>query len=254
MSTIRKRRWTRPDGSKAEAWVCDYADQSGKRRQKTFSTKKAADAWLVNARGEVRDGTHTADSQSATLKEAAAHWLTTSAALERSTLEMYESHTRKHIIPLLGDIKLSRLTSPMVKQFYADLRQSRSPALSRKVLVSLKSLLREAQAAGMVSQNVAIAVRGTGSKRDKIKVEAGKDFPTKAEVNALLASAATFDGPWRPPFITAVFTGLRASELRGLVWDRVDFANKLIKVRQRADKWGILGPPKSAAGGQFEDL
>jgi integrase len=41
---------------------------------------------------------------------------------------------------------------------------------------------------------------------------------------------------------------MRASELRGLVWDAVDFEKKLIHVRQRADLWGTIGDPKSAAG------
>jgi integrase len=49
-------------------------------------------------------------------------------------------------------------------------------------------------------------------------------------------------------FVTAVFTGMRSSELRGLTWDHVDFARKVIKVQQRADHWGCLGAPKSAAG------
>jgi integrase len=42
----------------ALAWVADYFDQAGKRRLKTFSTKKAADAWLVTTRGEVARGVH----------------------------------------------------------------------------------------------------------------------------------------------------------------------------------------------------
>jgi integrase len=41
---------------------------------------------------------------------------------------------------------------------------------------------------------------------------------------------------------------MRASELRGIVWDAVDFETKVIRVRQRADLWGTIGDPKSAAG------
>ena len=41
---------------------------------------------------------------------------------------------------------------------------------------------------------------------------------------------------------------MRASELRGLVWDAIDFDKKTIAVRQRADIWGTMGRPKSAAG------
>jgi integrase len=45
-----------------------------------------------------------------------------------------------------------------------------------------------------------------------------------------------------------VFTGMRASELRGLTWEDVDLQRKVIHVRQRADQWGVIGSPKSEAG------
>ena len=48
--------------------------------------------------------------------------------------------------------------------------------------------------------------------------------------------------------MAAVFTGMGASELRGLVWGAVDFDKRVIHVRQRADLWGTIGNPKSAAG------
>ena len=48
--------------------------------------------------------------------------------------------------------------------------------------------------------------------------------------------------------VTAVFTGLRASELRGLRWEDVDLDHGELTVRQRADRWGSIGSPKSDAG------
>jgi integrase len=46
----------------------------------------------------------------------------------------------------------------------------------------------------------------------------------------------------------AIFTGLRASELRGLRWEDVDLDHAVLTVRQRADRWGSIGSPKSDAG------
>jgi integrase len=47
----------------------------------------------------------------------------------------------------------------------------------------------------------------------------------------------------------AIFTGMRASELRrGLPWRDVDLDAGVIHVRQRADKGGNIGPPKSKRG------
>jgi integrase len=45
--------------------------------------------------------------------------------------------------------------------------------------------------------------------------------------------------------VVAAFTGLRASELRGLRWIDVDLKTGAIHVRQRADAWGAVGQPKT---------
>ena len=47
--------------------------------------------------------------------------------------------------------------------------------------------------------------------------------------------------------VVAAFTGLRASELRGLRWKDVDPKKHELHVRQRADRYNEIGPPKSAA-------
>ena len=48
--------------------------------------------------------------------------------------------------------------------------------------------------------------------------------------------------------VTAIFTGLRASELRGLRWHNLDLKAGVVTVAERVDQWGTFGPPKSEAG------
>ena len=48
--------------------------------------------------------------------------------------------------------------------------------------------------------------------------------------------------------LTAIFTGLRASELRGLRWVDVDLKRGELHVRQRADRFNTIGRLKSEAG------
>ena len=67
------------------------------------------------------------------------------------------------------------------------------------------------------------------------------------EVRALITSLRESD-PWRPLILTAVFVGLRASELRGLRWSDVDLTKAELHVRQRADRYLKIGEPKSEAG------
>jgi integrase len=241
MASIRERTWLGADGVQHRAWQVDFVDQAGKRRHKQFQRRKDADAWLVQARGQVAAGTFTPDSASSTVAQAAELWLERCErdGLERSTLTGYRSHVKHHISPLLGAVKLSRLTRPMVEQFADDmLKGGRTRETARKVLGSLVSLIGEAQRRGLVAQNVAAGVTVRVAKRHKPKVT----IPGKAEVKALLASAT---GRERALLVAAVFTGLRASELRGLRWQDVDFALRIVRARQRADTSGRIGSLKS---------
>lgn len=259
MSSIRKR--ILPSGE--TRWQVDYKDQSGKRRARQFKTKKEAVDYEITAGGEIRAGTHVADSASVTIQQAGELWLAKSEGeqLEPSTVRQYRQHLRLHIVPFIGEMKLSRLSVPAVEAFRDDLLKNRSKALTRKVLTSLKSTLKEAQRRGLVNRNAADQTQVRMSSRHKSKVQ----IPAKDEIRAILLKSAelwpftkvenTRRGerrivavPWRPLIVVAVFTGLRCSELRGLTWENVALSDGLIRVRQRADFRGVMGLPKSEAG------
>ncbi len=246
MASVRKRSW-QAGGETKTAWVADYFDQSGKRHLRTFKAKKAADAWLVTTRHEVVQGVHTPERDSITVAEAGALWIERGEreGLERSTLDKYRNHLGLHINPLIGAVKLARLSAPLGEKFRDDLLGKLSRPMAKKVLGSLKSIVTEAQRRGLVAQNAIAAVKIKTNGRNEGQLRAGRDIPTKAEASAVLGAAA---GRWRPLLVTAVFTGMRASELRGLTWDDVDFDQKVIHVRQRADQWNAIGSPKSEAG------
>jgi integrase len=78
--SVRKRIWKTAVGEERQAWLCGYTGQSGKLHVKTFARKKDADAFIAKAKVEVREGVHTADSDSVTIRDAADLCLTTGAA------------------------------------------------------------------------------------------------------------------------------------------------------------------------------
>ena len=59
---IRQRTWERK-GQEKSAWVVDYFDIKGKRRLKTFRTKRAALDFAATTRVDIKNGTHIADEQ-----------------------------------------------------------------------------------------------------------------------------------------------------------------------------------------------
>jgi integrase len=52
----------------------------------------------------------------------------------------------------------------------------------------------------------------------------------------------------RALLLTVALCGPRASELRGIRWADVDLKAGELHVRQRADRYNVIGAPKSAAG------
>jgi integrase len=252
--SVRRRAW-RSNGERREAWVVDYADQNGKRHLKTFARKREADAYHAAVKGEVRAGLHIADSDSVTVAEAGRSWITSGemAGLERTTMETYRLLLDLHVVPLIGDVKLSQLTVPMVRAFEDRLHVDRSPTMIRKAIKALGAILADAQERGLTAQNVVRSLRTHRSHgkerradaRIKGKLKIGVDIPSPDEIRTLIPHLS---GRWRPLLLTAIFTGLRASELRGLRWADIDLKRGELHVRQRADKFGAIGRPKSEAG------
>jgi integrase len=245
--SVRKRTWKTAAGEEREAWQVDYIDQSGKRRSETFDRKKEADERHVQVRGEVRQGTHTPKSSSITVADAGEEWLkyVELEGRERSTIEHYRNHITNHIAPRLGREKLAKLTTPRINAFRDDLLKDLSRAQAKKILTSLKMLLGDAMRRGNVAQNVALSVKVAADKRGKLKLKAGVDIPTPDEIKRIIDTAT---GRARPFLITAIFTGLRSSELRGLRWDDVDLKKSEVHVRQRMDRYNKIGELKSASG------
>lgn len=124
-----------------------------------------------------------------------------------------------------------------------------SRPMAKKVLTSLKGILKDAKRRGNVAQNVASDVSITQHGRTKTKLEVGRHIPTRNEIQRIVDAAEP--GRGRALLLTAALTGMRASELRGLRWVDVDFAKRQIHVRQRADHWAKIGQPKSVAGARI---
>jgi len=256
--SVRKKIVTTKGGEEVTWWIADYSDGNGDRHQRRFPTKREAVAFLEPIKVAVRAGTHVSLPSDLTMADAADKWLARLEAKgrERGTLKTCREHINIHILPRLGSaLKLAKLTKHQVENFCDGLlsgvkhkgsdgkEQILHKALSRptahKVLVSLKAILK-VNGCKHLADDVSITV----SKRDRPKLEVGRDIPTPKEVSRLV-NAAT--GRVRVLLMMAASTGLRASELRGLRWSDVDLKSSEpeLHVRQRADAWKVIGAPKS---------
>lgn len=200
-------------------------------------------------------------------------WLQRARAesLEPAAISSYERHCRLHILPAtapkgdpngwsgnLGDVKLSQLTTPLCETFRLVVLESNphdrtgkirtdktvSRRMARHILSSFKGVVNEAQRRGLISHNPAQPVRINSRKRERVPIRIGEQIPDRKEVRAILTGSIDV---WHTLYLTDAFTGMRSSELRGLVWQHVDLNDRAIEVRQRADTEGLIGLCKSEA-------
>ena len=187
-------------------------------------------------------------------------WLAScdTAGLERTTTKAYREHVELRIVPVLGTLRLSQLNVPLIRSFEDRLAaDGHTPIMVRRARTLLGALIADAQERGLVAQNVVRSLRtsrrgkdASGERRRKRKLKIGLDIPTPDEMRAIIAKLPEIDeaARFRPVLLTAIFTGLRASELRGLRWTDVDLKRGELHIHQRADRYGKIGRPKSEAG------
>jgi integrase len=247
VASIKKRNWATRKGEQHEAWALRYRDAEGKQRLETFNSQREAIARRAEITLAMRAGVHTPVTGKATLADAAQAWIERGKAdsLERTTIRQREQHWDFHIAPLLGtQTRLGKLNRPMIEAFRDALLKSRSRAMAGKVLTSTKSMLKLAAEIGLLNHNPASAVTIGKAKRHQRRLKVGLDIPTRDEYRALIAAAMK-------PKVRALLhlagrAGLRASELRALQWGHLHLGDKpRVTVSERADRWNVIGSPKS---------
>lgn len=178
-----------------------------------------------------------------TISDAAKLWMQRCELekLERATLHSYRGHVKNHIEPKMGHLMLATLSAVDVRDFLDGMLRDSTRSMAKKCLTTLRSIISAGQERGLVLHNVARDVKLRRSERH----DPDRVFPTKDEIRALIKNAPT---RYQPLVMTALFTGMRMSELRGLTWDAVDFERSIITVRQRADRYCDMGNTKSKSG------
>lgn len=162
--------------------------------------------------------------------------------LKGSTVRSAESHLRAHIVPKLGGLHLTAITTKAVQGFVAYLASGgRSRKTVENVLLTLSSLLKTAKAWGYACGDFRFA--GLTLPREGVREEP-RCF-TDDEVRRIIAVA-------REPLsvivmITSVL-GLRIGETLALRVSDVDFAKHVIRIRQSVDAaTRVIGGVKSRA-------
>jgi integrase len=165
-----------------------------------------------------------------TLAEFVKEWRRTVAVnLKGSTTRAAESHLRAHIIPKLGNLCLTEITTKSVQEFVAYLAGGgRSRKTVENVLVTLSSILRTAKdweyRCGELKFS-ALTLPREGVEKEQ------RSFSDE-EAKRIIAAASE---PFRAIFSVAATLGLRVGEVLALRVSDLDFDRKIIRIRQSVD-------------------
>ena len=145
------------------------------------------------------------------------------------TVKHYKAQCKTHIVPRLGAVKLSALTTPQIQSFYNALQHSGMAAKSvRNVHGILTKCLSTAVQVGYLRDNPATRVTLPRVVKKEIHPL------TDEQVKAFLEVAAGDE--YEIILKIILFTGLREAEATGLTWDCVDFQAGTIKVCKQLQK------------------
>ena len=160
------------------------------------------------------------------LLDAVEEWLARKKrSLRLDTYEAYEADYNRHIKPFFGEKRLRLCdVTPRVIQRYVDEKETAglSPQTVKKHLVILNGVFSEAVKMDELPYNPCSRV--TPSKSEKF---CGKAY--NADEARKLLEAVKGD-PVEPAVYLGLYLGLRRSEVAGLRWKDIDFANDIVHI------------------------
>lgn len=182
---------------------------------------------------ELEQGTYIEPSRE-TLGEYLNHWLKTYAINKApSTYNGYERIAKKHIIPQLGHIPLTRLQPMHIQEYYSNRlqegRRDKSGGLSPTTVRKHHALLREALEHALKWQKIH---RNPADLTEPPVPQEAEIYPLEPdELDIVLDAAAGCRDKYL--YTVAAYTGMREGEILALTWANVDLVNPpCCRVRQ----------------------
>jgi len=235
---------------------------TGKRKQQWVSvkgTKKDAEKRLAEMLHQIDTGSFMKPGKT-TVAEFLERWLKDYAKpnLAPRTAEGYESIIRQHLIPRLGNIPLMRLKPEHLQKYYSETLSSgrcgKSSSLTAQTVrhhhTALHKALQTAVEWGVLPRNVADAVKAPRAERPEMRTWG------ESEIGQFLQAARRT--PYYALFYSALFTGMRRSELLALRWQDVDLILSQVHVsrslHQIRDRSLVFRSTKTAKGRRTIDL
>lgn len=237
-------------GNTKYAYRYKFYDKFQNRQEKSqqgFSTEQDAERALIEVKADILDGNESyVTSANYTLIDWLTIWMDANKTNWRiGTYELYERHIRLHISPLIGKMKLTKITNMVMQRDLINpliekgLSQRTLKSVGRIVIAALNSAVDE-----RIIRNNPVTKLDYGKFNGKKDSNYFSEEELKLFLNYVYKTEPT---SYYTIFLTLGMSGIRKGELAGLRWSDIDFENNTITIeRTRANK--KVGPPKSDNG------
>ena len=166
------------------------------------------------------------------------------------TLTLYEGLAERYVKPVIGGVRLDKLTPAHVQRLVTETRNGRTsrgtpPSAStlRHVYKLIRNALGDAYRMELVTRNVATQVKAPPIDRQR---RVGLDVAEAERLFEVISGERL-----EALYVLALMTGLRRGELLALRWDDIDLGSRQLHVRramQRVDgKLQVVEPKTSSS-------
>jgi integrase len=220
---------------------------AGKRLSYTGTSHKECRDWIQRTRKQIESGL-TYEGTQTTLAEFASGWLAQRKAdLRPGSWALYDATIRQYLMPALGRFKLAELRSAHIQAFYDGLvKNETGPYVilsSRKVL---GTILNQAVRLALIPSNPMKAAIPPKQPQTEMRIL------DEDQVQRFLLAVRQFYPDDLALYQLAITTGMRQSEMLGLKWSDLDWANGVLNVKRQylrmPDGSSAYMPPKTKSG------
>lgn len=206
-------------------------DEDGKKRRikkQGFKNKKEAEIFVTETQNKRNKGYIAPNNNNILFKDFILQWFNDfkSNTLGISTKNSYNSRINYHILPKLGNYKLTSISTLIVQNFYNDLINEKklSPASAKKIMDLLSNCFKYAKKNKLIYE--------VPTDIEKLKIDKPSiEYWHKEEVDYFLNEIKS--SYLYTPILIDILTGLRVGELCGLKWQDIDLENGYINVNSQ---------------------
>ncbi len=273
--TKRERRRKGPDGGVTvyTRYFLNYRDpKTGRRLQPSFDRRAAAEAARNDIVAAVEKGGYSDPRTAPTVSQAVEHWLKSrEGQVKASTLMGYrvvaeaitgpllvgtapyraryartgENPLRAPLLPMLGHIRATDLTTAAIRQWHATLKDQIGHYTANRAKSLLKGVMALAEEDFGVRAPSMPTNLGRRASRPKKSILAPDQI-------ARVLDAARADKEHGIYYAFPFLTGTRASEQLGLLWDDVDFDAGVVRICRIQERDGSLCETTKTDAGRRE--